>query len=90
MPPQLISRNKWFHTRDNLEVGDFVINLEPGMKGKCAPRSQWKKGIVTDVHPGTDRLVRSVTIPDANHKELVRPIHKLCLIATRGELEEDD
>ena len=90
MPPQLICRNKWFHTRNNLEVGDFVINLEPGMKGKCAPRSQWKKGIVTAVHPGADGLVRSVTIRDANRTELVRPIHKLCLIATRGELEEDD
>ena len=89
LPPQLINRNKWFHTRDNLEIGDFVINLEPGMKGKSAPRSQWKKGIVTKVHPGTDGLVRSVTIRDSNHTELVRPIHKLCLIATRGELEED-
>ena len=90
MPPQLISRNKWFHTRNNLEIGDFVINLEPGMKGKYAPRSQWKKGIVTKVHPGTDGLVRSVTIRDSNHRELVRPINKLCLIATRGELEEEN
>ena len=24
MPPQLNCRNKWFHTRDNLEPGDFV------------------------------------------------------------------
>ena len=89
IPPQLISRNKRFHSRNNLEVGDFVINLEPGMKGKTAPRSQWKKGIVTDVHPSADGLVRSVTIRDSNQTELKRPIHKLCLIATRGELEED-
>ena len=89
MPPQLLNHNRWFHTRDNLEVGDFVINLEPGMKGKTAPRSQWKKGIVTKTHPSADGLVRSVTIRDSNHTELVRPIHKLCLIATRGELEEE-
>ena len=88
MPPQLLSRNKWFHSRDNLEVGDFVINLEPGMKGKAAPRSQWKKAVVSKVHPGADGLVRNVTIRDANQSELKRPIHKLCLIATRGELEE--
>ena len=66
-----------------------MINLEPGMKGKTAPRSQWKKGIVTKVHPSADGLVRSVTIRDSNQTELKRPIHKLCLIATRGELEED-
>ena len=88
MSPQLICR--WFHTLKNLEAGDFVINLEPGMKGKCAPWSHWKKGIVTVVHPGTDRLVRSVTIRDANHKELIRPIYKLCLIAMHGEPEEDN
>ena len=89
IPPQLINRNKWFHTRENIEVGDFVIILEPGLKGKTAPRSTWKKGVVTKTHPSHDGLVRSVTIRDANHQELVRPIHKLCLIATRGELEQE-
>ena len=89
MPPQLISRNKWFHSRDNLEVGDYVLVLEKGMKCSSAPRSLWKKAIVTEVHPGTDGLVRSVTIKYANRAEYKRPIHKLCLIATRSELEAD-
>ena len=88
MPPQLNSRNKWYNPRDNLEKGDFVIVLEAGMKGATTPRSLWKKAIVTDTNPGSDGLVRSVTIRDSNHKEYVRPIHKLCLIATRAELEE--
>ena len=89
MPPQLNFRNKWFHTRENLETADFVIVLEKGIKGKLVPRSLWKKGVVTEVHPGKDWLVRKVTIQDANHKEYMRPIHKLCLIATRAELEDD-
>ena len=89
MPPQLNCRNKWFHTRDNLEPGDFVIILEPGMKENTAPRSTWRKAIVTAIHPGSDGLVRSVTVRDASHKEYVRPIHKLCLIATRQELENE-
>ena len=59
------------------------------MKGNAAPRSQWKKAIVKEMHPGEDNLVRSVTIRDSNHNEYVRPIHKLCLIATRAELEAD-
>ena len=89
MPPQLNARNKWYHSRDNLEKGDFVLVFEKGMKGAAAPRSLWKKAIIADVHPGSDGLVRSVTIRDSNSNEYVRPIHKLCLIATRAELEAD-
>ena len=88
IPPQLNCRNKWFHTRENLERGDFVIVLETGMKQKMAPRALWKKAIVIDTHPGTDGLVRKVTIRDSNQNEYIRPITKLCLIATREELEQ--
>ena len=89
MPPPLNCRNNWFHTRDNLEAGDFVIILEPGMKGNTALRSTCRKAIVTAIHPESDGLVRSVTVRDASHKEYVRPVHKLCLIATRQELENE-
>ena len=44
---------------------------------------------MTAIHPGSDGLVCSVTVRDASHKEYVRPIHKLCLIATRQELENE-
>ena len=33
MPPHLIARSKWFHPRQNLQVGDMVLLLESGMKG---------------------------------------------------------
>ena len=88
IPPQLNLRNKWFHPRSNLEKGDYVLLLEPGMKGKTAPRSLWKKAIVIDIHPGDDGLVRSVTVQDSNHHQYIRPISKMCLIATRAELEQ--
>ena len=65
IPPQLNYRNKWFQTRDNLEPGDFVIILEPEMKGNTAPRSTWRKAIVTAIYPGSDGLVRSVIVRDA-------------------------
>ena len=52
------------------------------------PRSLWKKAIVVDTHPGSDELVRSVTVRDVNRNEYVRPISKICLIATRAELEQ--
>ena len=89
IPPQLNIRNKWFHSRDNIEKGDFVLVLEKGMKSGTAPRSLWKKAIVVDTHPGLDGLVRSVTIKDSDHKEYIRPIHKLCLIATNAELQAE-
>ena len=87
MPPQLIERSQWFRSRDNLQVGDFVLVLEPGLKRKTAPRSVWKKAIITEIHPSKDGLVRSVTLRDSKRDEYVRPIHKLCLIATKEELE---
>ena len=87
MPPQLNNRNKWFHPRSNLEIGDYVLVFEPGLKTKAAPRSLWRKAIVTEVNTGRDGLVRSATIRDCNHKSYTRPISKLCLIATRAELE---
>ena len=89
IPPQLNARNKWYHPRENLNVGDFVIELEKGLKRATAPRAMWKKAIVIETYPGTDGLVRKVRIRDSNHKEYDRPIHKLCLIATKKELEED-
>ena len=89
MPPQLLPRNKWFHPRENLEVGDFVIVFEQGFKGKSAPRATWTKAIVSAVHPSADGLVRSVTVRDSKHNDYKRQIHKLCLIATRAELEAD-
>ena len=87
MPPQLNRRNKWYHARENLQVGDFVLNLQPGLKGGSAPRGTWLKAIVAEVHPSADGLIRSVTIRDSKHTQLKRPIHKLCLIATKQELE---
>ena len=87
MPPQLIERSQWFRPRDNLRVGDFVLELEPGLKRETAPRSLWKKAIITQTHPSEDGLVRSVTIRDSERNEYLRPIHKLCLIATKEELE---
>ena len=86
IPPQLNCRNKWFHTRNNLEKGDFVLLLETGLKNNMAPRSLWKKAIVVDTHPGSDKLVWSVTLRDLNRNDYVRPISGL--IATRAELEQ--
>jgi hypothetical protein len=79
--------NKWFRARDDLKEGDFVINFQPGLKGGTLRRGLWKKGIVREVHPSQDNLVQSGTIRDSAGNLYKRSIHKLCLIATKEELE---
>ena len=86
MPPHLIARSKWFHPRQNLQVGDLVLLLEPGVKGISAPRAMWERAVVISVQPGDDGLVRKATVRTANARKYDRPIHKMCLIATSEEL----
>ena len=86
MPPSLMLRSKWFRSRRNLRVGDYVIVLEPGMKGKTSPRGLWEHAIVEKTLPGRDELVRKVELRLSGQRNLTRPIHKLCLIATVEEL----
>lgn len=86
MPPQLIERNKWYHPRDNLKIGDLVLLLKPGLKGSYAPRATWEKATVIETYPGQDGLVRKVRVKSAKG-EYDRPVAKMCLIATNGELK---
>jgi hypothetical protein len=51
IPPSLLPRNKWFRTRENLQVGDLVLELDK------TPRRKWKMGLVKEVYSGTDNLV---------------------------------
>lgn len=83
---RLQQRPKWMKTRKNLEIGDLVL-----IKSDNSPPTQWPKGRVTQVHPGTDDRVRVVTLKTQNGN-LKRPITKLCLLpkiesATSMDLE---
>ena len=87
MLPHLLFRSKWFRPRQNLEVGDYVIVLEPGLKGQTAPRGLWEHAFVIKVFPGmSDGLVRKAKLRLSGQRQLTRSIHKLCLIATFKEL----
>ena len=78
--PNLLPRNKWFHTRENVEADDLVLELDPNQK-----RSRWNLARVVATYPGNDGLVRKARIKTQSG-EYDRPIHKLCLIATKEEL----
>ena len=78
--PNLLPRNKWYRAKENIKVGDLVLELDPNHK-----RSKWKMALIADTYPGKDGLIRKVKIK-TNTGEYDRPIHKLCLIATKEEL----
>ena len=81
--PNLLRRNKWFRVRDNIQIGDLVLELDPKHK-----RCEWKMARIVGTYPGNDGLVRKVRIKTRDG-EYDRPIHKLCLIATQDELNAD-
>lgn len=51
----LQTRQKWFKSTPNLKIGDMV-NVEAPSR----PLTKWCLGRVTDVHPGTDNVVREI------------------------------
>ncbi|XP_020916654.1 uncharacterized protein LOC110254043 [Exaiptasia diaphana] len=78
--PTLLPRNKWYRTREILQTGDLVLEID-----KKHRRTQWKMAVVVATNPGVDGLVRKVKIKTQSG-QYDRPIHKLCLIATNQEL----
>jgi hypothetical protein len=78
------TRNKWFRTRENVKEGDLVLELDSKNK-----RCQLKMAIIIGTYPGNDGCARKVRIKNADG-EYNRPIHKLCLIATKEELNDKE
>ncbi|XP_060871447.1 uncharacterized protein LOC132945707 [Metopolophium dirhodum] len=67
----LQGRHKWFKSSPNLTIGDMVIVEAPSR-----PPTEWRLGRVTEVHPGSDEVVRVVSVrtQDGVYK---RPVVKL-------------
>ena len=90
MPTHLLLRNKWFRPRRNLKKGDYVIVLKPGLKGQPALRGMWEHTIVVNTFPEPNGFVRKIELRLSGQRKLLRPIHKLCLLATEEELRNGD
>ena len=83
----LQERQKWSQPRRNMSVVDVVL-----MKGESAPRMSWPLGVVSEVYPSEDGLVRRVKNTMGSRKltkdgkrdtqltQLDRPIQKLVLL----------
>jgi len=68
---RLQQRPKWLKPQPNLEIGQLVL-----IKTDNTSPLQWPLGRVTEIHKGSDGLVRVATLRTA-HKVLQRPITKL-------------
>lgn len=77
----LQTRKKWKIEHKNIAVGQLVL-----VRNENAPPTHWALGRVTEVHPGQDGLVRTVTLL-INGDHYVRPVQKLCTIPTDSELD---
>lgn len=89
----ITARQTWKEDHENLKVGDVVLVMD-----KDLPRNHWKLGIVDQVHPGDDGLVRKATVRLANcwldnrGKQLAaatllqRPVQKLILLVKKQRL----
>lgn len=76
---QLSVRNKWLERRKNIEKGNLVVIHEDNL-----PANKWLMGRVTEVHPGSDGLVRVVTLKTKNGY-LTRPVVKLSVLPLKTE-----
>ena len=74
-------RQKWLAPQRNLKENDLVLILD-----ESQPRNLWPKGIVQEVFPDRDDLVRRVKVRTAFGKTFVRDIRKLCLL--EGDVDD--
>lgn len=73
----LQGRQKWYKMESSLQIGTVVL-----LNQDNTPPLHWPLGVVTEVHPGSDGVVRVATVKTAmgTYK---RPVVKLCPIPTQ-------
>ena len=84
---KITKRQRWERPAPNVAIGDIVLLVEEN-----APRNHWHTGIVDEVFPGKDGMVRKVKVKLANSAldnrgkttssatSLERPIQKLIML----------
>lgn len=76
---QFQQRNKWQFPSRNLEINDVVI-----LRDDLSPPTQWALGVVSEVFPGRDGLVRVVSVRTAK-SQFRRGVKKLIYLPTDGD-----
>jgi len=70
----LHTRTKWFRPQRNLKVGDYVA-----IQDKNLPRRLWIVGVIIEVFPSEDNLVRTVKVRTRT-SELLRSVQRVVLL----------
>ncbi|XP_070513007.1 uncharacterized protein [Cardiocondyla obscurior] len=70
----LQQRSKWRRSQPALKAGQLVI-----LKNSALPPCKWELGRITECFPGSDGLVRVVSVKSAL-SEFKRPISKVCVL----------
>ena len=73
-------RDKWLLKEPNIKVGDVVLIHDDNARSMY-----WPKARVTEVHPGSDGLVRVATVQDANKRKFTRSVTKLAKLPISSE-----
>ncbi|GJQ66111.1 hypothetical protein Trydic_g4178 [Trypoxylus dichotomus] len=76
---ELEQRTKWTRRNDNITIGSLVL-----VKDDNAPPLQWQLGRVIDVHPGSDSVVRVVSVR-TNKSITKRSVMKICPLPINNE-----
>lgn len=78
---RLQQRPKWLKPEKNIEKENLVL-----IKDERLPPLHWRLGRVIEVHPGSDGLVRVVTLK-TQQGEIKRPITKICVLPVMQQTE---
>lgn len=79
--PELQEKVKWKTQHQNIQLGTLVLIKEDNL-----PPLQWSVGRIKELHPGTDNVVRVVTVKTATGL-FKRAIQRICPFPTSGEIE---
>ena len=70
--PTLQETQKWLEKKPNFSVGDLVLVVDADVQ-----RGRWPKGLIEEVFPDTEGIVRRVTVRTAREQ---RDVRKICLL----------
>ncbi|XP_043271223.1 uncharacterized protein [Venturia canescens] len=80
----LQGRSKWNTNKPNLQLGDLVV-----IKDENLPPIRWKMDRIVELHPGSDKHVRVVTVRASNGR-IKRSIAKVCKLPVSTTIKKEE